>query len=50
MIETFVQQRIVDPSEWYSRIPQYLRARTNPVEKTRYLDSICEMVDRIDLG
>ena len=47
MIETFVQQRVVDPSEWHSRIPQYLRAGTNAAEKNRFLDEICEIVERI---
>ena len=50
MIETFVQQRVSDPDMWYSRIPQYLRTGTNPIEKTRFLEEICEIVDRIELG
>jgi very-short-patch-repair endonuclease len=50
MIETFVQQRVVDPNDWYSRIPQYLRARTNPTEKKLYLEKICGIIDRIDRG
>lgn len=49
MIETFVQQRISDFEMWYSRIPQYLRSGTNPIEKTRFLEEICEIVDRFDL-
>ena len=49
MIETFVQQRIVDPSDWYTKIPQYLRAGTNPAEKNRHLEAICEIVERISL-
>jgi very-short-patch-repair endonuclease len=48
MIETFVQQRISDPDEWYTRIPQYLRSGTNPLEKNQYLRAICEIVERID--
>jgi Protein of unknown function (DUF3320) len=47
MIETFVQQRVVDPSEWHTRIPQYLRTGTNPAEKNRFLDDICAIVERI---
>jgi hypothetical protein len=47
MIETLVEKRIIDPDMWYERIPQYLRAGTNPMEKTRYLEEICEIVDRI---
>src|SRR6185437_1320658 len=40
MIETFVQQRVNDQDLWYSRIPQYLRSGTNPIEKTRFLGEI----------
>ncbi len=47
MIETFVQQQITDPADWYNRIPQYLRTGTNPAEKTRFLEDICEIVERI---
>lgn len=47
MIETFVSQRISDPEDWFSRIPQYLRTGTDPEEKRRFLDAICEIVDRI---
>ena len=49
MIETFVRQQVIDSEMWYSRIPQYLRTGTNPIEKTRFLEEICEIVDRIDL-
>ena len=47
MIETFVHQRMVDPDEWHSRIPQYLRIGTNAAEKNRFLDEICEIIERI---
>ena len=47
MIETFVHQRVVDPDEWHSRIPQYLRIGTNGAEKNRFLDEICEIIERI---
>ena len=47
MIETFVHQRVVDPDEWHSRIPQYLRMGTNAAEKNRFLDEICEIIERI---
>ena len=47
MIETFVQQRVVDPDEWHSRIPQYLRIGTNAAEKNRFLEEICEIIERI---
>lgn len=47
MIETFVKQRVTDPAQWHSHIPQYLRTGTNPTEKNRFLDEICEIVDRI---
>jgi very-short-patch-repair endonuclease len=47
MIETFVVQRVSDPDMWHTRIPQYLRTGTDPAEKTRFLDEICEIVSRI---
>ena len=50
MIETFVKNGIGDPDLWYSNVPQYLRTGTNPIEKTRFLDEICEIVGRIGLG
>jgi hypothetical protein len=48
LIETFVQQRVADPGEWLKLVPQYLRTGTNPAEKNRFLDEICEIIDRID--
>jgi Protein of unknown function (DUF3320) len=47
MIETFVQQRVVDPDEWHRLVPQYLRTGTNAAEKNRFLDEICEIMERI---
>jgi hypothetical protein len=47
MIETFVHKRVADPDEWHSRIPQYLRIGTNAAEKNRFLDEICEIIERI---
>ncbi len=47
MIETFVQQRVVDPDEWHTRIPHYLRIGANAAEKSRFLDEICEIVEQI---
>jgi hypothetical protein len=38
MIETFVQQRITDPNQWYAHVPQFLRQGTNGAEKKRYLE------------
>jgi hypothetical protein len=48
MIETFVSMRIKDPDDWFLRIPQYQRQNTNPLEKQKYLDRICEIVSRIE--
>ncbi len=48
MIETFVRQKFCDPDEWFEKVPGYLRQGTNPVEKGRYLDRICEIVGRLD--
>lgn len=47
MIETFVRQRFVDVETWFEKVPGYLRQGTNPVEKVRYLDRVCEIVGRI---
>lgn len=48
MIETFVRQKFCDPDEWFEKVPGYLRQGTNPVEKGRYLDRICDIVGRLD--
>ena len=47
MIETFVQQSVVDPDDWHRLVPQYLRTGTNTAEKNRFLDEICEIVGRV---
>ena len=48
MIETFLRQRIADPDGWFTRVPQYLRSGTDPVEKRLYLERICAIVDRVE--
>jgi very-short-patch-repair endonuclease len=48
MIETFVSQHFTDPDEWFTKIPTFLRQNTNPIEKNKYLDRICEIVSRVD--
>jgi very-short-patch-repair endonuclease len=50
MIETFVRQRFVEPDDWFDKVPGYLRQGTNPVEKTRYLDRICDIVGKMGDG
>jgi very-short-patch-repair endonuclease len=50
MIETFVRQRFVEPDEWFEKVPGYLRQGTNPGEKGRYLDRICDIVSRLKEG
>lgn len=50
MIETFVRQRFVDPEDWFGKVPGYLRQGTNPTEKARYLERICEIVSKLDQG
>jgi very-short-patch-repair endonuclease len=50
MIETFVRQRFTDPDEWFDKVPGYLRQGTNPAEKGRYLDRVCEIVSRLNDG
>ncbi|MEY9403681.1 very-short-patch-repair endonuclease [Bradyrhizobium japonicum] len=47
MIETFVRQRITDPDQWFEKIPGYLRQGTNPIEKGRYLERVCDIVGRL---
>jgi hypothetical protein len=34
------------PEEWFRKVPQYQRSGTNPVEKMRYLEVICDLVAR----
>src|SRR5205814_1742544 len=48
MIETFIAQRITDPDEWFSKVPQYQRQGTHPAEKARYMERICDLVARLD--
>ena len=47
MIETFIHQDFTDPEEWFTKVPTYLRQGTNPVEKNKYLESICKILSRI---
>jgi len=46
MIETFVRQRFVEPEQW-SKGARISRQGTNPGEKGRYLDRICDIVGRM---
>jgi len=50
MIETFMRQRFVEPDDWFDKVPGYLRQGTNPIEKTRYIDRICDIVARLNDG
>jgi REase_MTES_1575/Protein of unknown function (DUF3320) len=47
MIEAFVSQHFTDPDEWFTKVPAFLRQGSNPVEKSKYLEQICEIVSRI---
>lgn len=47
MIEALTAQKLVDPDDWFGKIPGFLRVGTNPVEKDRYLDQICQIVERL---
>jgi hypothetical protein len=47
MIETLIAQRITDPNDWYSRVPLFQRSGTNPTEKHRYWDRICEILEEM---
>jgi hypothetical protein len=48
MVEAFVSQHFTDPDEWFTKVPGFLRQGTNPIEKHRYLERICEIVSRIE--
>ncbi len=48
MIETFVSQQFTDPDEWFTKVPSFLRQGTNPIERNKYLEQICDIVSRID--
>jgi len=48
MIEAFVSLRLTDPDDWFKRVPQYQRQNTNPLEKQRYIEHICEIVSKIE--
>jgi REase_MTES_1575/Protein of unknown function (DUF3320) len=48
MVETFVRQRLVEPDDWFDKVPGYLRQGTNPIEKARYLDRICDIVGKLN--
>ena len=47
MIETFVEQRLVDEGDWFVKVPQFQRRSTNGAEKARYLSEICDIIGRI---
>jgi len=47
MIETFVRQRFTDPNQWFDKVPGYLRQGTNPAEKGRYLERVCDIVAQL---
>jgi very-short-patch-repair endonuclease len=48
MIETFVTMRLKDPDDWFRRVPLYQRQNTNPLEKSKYIEKVCEIVERIE--
>lgn len=47
MIETLVAQRLDDTSDWFNKVPNYLRVGTDPNEKRAYIDRICDLVARL---
>jgi very-short-patch-repair endonuclease len=46
LIETFVEQRVMDDADWFAKVPNYLRRNTNAVEKKLFFDDICDIVSR----
>ena len=47
MVETFVSQRIDDPEDWFRKVPRFQRQATNPAERRRYLERVCDLVARL---
>lgn len=47
MIEALIKQRVSDPLEWVVKVPHYQRSGTNQTEKNRYLNRICQIIQRI---
>ena len=47
MIEHFIAVRFSDPSEWFERVPIHLRQGSDPVQKRKYLDQICAVINRM---
>src|SRR5262249_5274745 len=47
MIETLVIQRVRDSDDWLRKVPLSKRVATNALEKQRYFDRVCEIIDRI---
>jgi hypothetical protein len=47
MIEHFIAVRFSDPSEWFDRVPTHLRQGSDPVQKRKYLDQICAVINRM---
>jgi very-short-patch-repair endonuclease len=47
MIEIFISKRVADPDEWFEKVPEYLRRQTDGVEKRKFFESICGVIDRI---
>ena len=39
--------RIDDPQHGWFKLPEYLRAGTDPVQKRKYLERICDVIDRM---
>jgi very-short-patch-repair endonuclease len=48
MIEAIVGTKLDDPEDWFRKIPSFQRQSTNPAERKHYLESICEIVARLD--
>lgn len=47
MIETFIARRMNDAEDWAKKVDQVLRSNTDGREKKKYLDAICDIIDRI---
>jgi very-short-patch-repair endonuclease len=47
MIECFLREGLIDdPQQRWFKLPPHLRTGTDPVQKKKYLDQICDVLDR----
>ena len=47
VIETLITRQVTDPDDWFHGVPQFQRTATDPIEKKRYFERICDIVARM---